>query len=252
MVEFEGSPAVATLALTQGVPASWLDAISATVRRTSDQSTFRHLLKTIGPAVVVVWVPPATTEDINVVAAARRARRDLRALLIDHPSNSSERLIALRSGFDEALDTHVEPAELASRVELLADQVRVLGVAARIQLGPSLWLDGERRELIVAGSPVHLRPREYLLLAVLAREPGRTFSRQELLDAVGAEMRNGDLRSVDVHVTWLREKLESAGQGAPTVSTVRGVGYRLEAPRLRVVNEALTERQQAVDGGTGT
>ena len=202
--------------------------------------------------MVVVWVPPATTDDIHAVAAARRARRDLRAVLIDNPSDSSERLIALRSGFDEALDTHVEPAELASRVELLADQVRVLGVAARIQLGPSVWLDGERRELIASGSPVHLRPREYLLLAVLAREPGRTFSRQELLDAVGAEMRNGDLRSVDVHVTWLREKLERAGRDAPSVSTVRGVGYRLEPAQngpSGAVNEALTDREQRVDSG---
>lgn len=242
-----------TIALLPASASAWLlPSPGADLFLTSDAADFSRLLSNSGPAVVVLGVPPATRREINVVGAARRARRDLRAVLIDHPSDASERLIALRSGFDEALDTHVEPAELASRVELLADQVRVLGVAARIQLGPSLWLDGERRELIVSGSPVHLRPREYLLLAVLAREPGRTFSRQELLDAVGAEMRNGDLRSVDVHVTWLREKLEHAGQGAPTVSTVRGVGYRLEAPHLHVVNEALTERQQTVEGRPGT
>ena len=238
-----------TIALLPASASAWLShSPDAELLLTSDAADFSRLLRKSGPAVVVLGVPPATRREINAVAAARRARRDLRAVLIDHPSDASERLIALRSGFDEALDTRVEPAELASRVERLADQVRVLGVASRIDLAPDLWLDSDRRELIVAGAPVHLRPREYLLLAVLAREPGRTFSRQELLDAVGAEMRHGDLRSVDVHVTWLREKLDRAGQGAPTVSTVRGVGYRLEAPRPLVVNEALTERQQTVDG----
>jgi len=240
-----------TIALLPDASSAWLsDGAHGEVLKTSDEAVFGRLLRASGPAVVVVGVPPATRSIINLVAAARRARRDLRALLIDRPADTSERLVALRSGFDEALDTHIEPTELASRVELLVDQVRALGLTQRMQLGPNLWLDNHRRELVLGESPIHLRPREYLLLAVLAREPGRTFSRQELLDAVGAEMRNGDLRSVDVHVTWLREKLERAGQGAPTVSTIRGVGYRLDVRGAYVVNEALTERQQAVDGGS--
>ena len=68
--------------------------------------------------------------------------------------------------------------------------------------------------------------REFALLDVLSRDQGRTFSREELLRAVGAQ--NRDVRSVDVHVTWLRDKSESAGSGAPALETVRGVGYRLE------------------------
>ena len=71
---------------------------------------------------------------------------------------------------------------------------------------------------------------------MLARDPGRTFSREELLNAVGADPAHGDLRSVDVHVTWLREKLEPAGDGGRCSQTVRGVGYRLET------DTALTNR----------
>ena len=181
-----------------------------------------------GPAVVVVWVPPATAEEIGDVAAARRVRRDLRAILIDRPAASGERVTALRSGFDEALDSRVDHAELASRIDLLGEEIRQQLAARRVQLGGSVWLDRERRQLVVADKPVHLRPREYALLDVLARDPGRTFSREELLNAVGADPAHGDLRSVDVHVTWLREKLEPAGKGAPVLETIRGVGYRLE------------------------
>jgi len=219
---------VTTLALTPNPAAAWLRSDADGVRATPDRNAFRQLLRTTGPAVVVVWVPPATADEIGDVAAARRVRRDLRAILIDGPADSGERVTALRSGFDEALDTRVDHAELASRIELLSVEIRQQLAARRVNLGGDVWLDRERRQLIIADQPVHLRPREFALLDVLARDPGRTFSREDLLNAVGADPNHGDLRSVDVHITWLREKLEPAGAGAPSLQTVRGIGYRLE------------------------
>jgi len=219
---------VTTLALSPGSVGSWLGSTAPGVRATPDRAAFRQLLRASGPAVVLVFVPPATAEEIGDVAAARRVRRDLRAILIDKPAASGERVTALRSGFDEALDSRVDHAELASRIDLLGEEIRQQLAARRVQLGGNVWLDRERRQLVVADRPVHLRPREYALLDVLSRDPGRTFSREELLNAVGADPNHGDLRSVDVHVTWLREKLEPAGDGAPVLQTIRGVGYRLE------------------------
>jgi DNA-binding response OmpR family regulator len=219
---------VTTLALSPGSVGSWLGSTAPGVQATPDRATFRQLLRASGPAVVVVWVPPATAEEIGDVAAARRVRRDLRAILIDKPAASGERVTALRSGFDEALDSRVNHVELASRIDLLSEEIREQLAARRVQLGGGVWLDRDRRQLVVADKPVHLRPREYALLDVLSRDPGRTFSREELLNAVGADPTHSDLRSVDVHVTWLREKLQPAGKGAPVLQTIRGVGYRLE------------------------
>jgi len=219
---------VTTLALSPGSVGSWLGSTAPGVRSTPDRAAFRQLLRASGPAVIVVWVPPATAEEISDVAAARRVRRDLRAILIDKPAASGERVTALRSGFDEALDSRVDHTELASRIDLLGEEIRQQLAARRLQLGGSVWLDRERRQLVVSDRPVHLRPREYALLDVLSRDLGRTFSREELLNAVGADPTHSDLRSVDVHVTWLREKLEPARDG-PVLQTIRGVGYRLEA-----------------------
>jgi DNA-binding response OmpR family regulator len=219
---------VSTLALSPGSVGSWLGSAAPGVHVTPDRAAFRQLLRASGPAVVVVWVPPATAQEIGDVAAARRRRRDLRAILIDKPAAGGERVTALRSGFDEALDSRVGHTELASRIDLLSEEIREQIAARRVQLGGSVWLDRERRQLVVADRPIHLRPREYALLDVLSREPGRTFSREDLLNAVGADPTHGDLRSVDVHVTWLREKLERVGVGGPVLETVRGVGYRLE------------------------
>ncbi len=219
---------VTTLALSPNPAGAWLGSSADGVRATTDKSAFKQLLRAAGPCVVVVWVPPATADEIGDVAAARRVRRDLRAILIDRPADSGERVTALRSGFDEALDSRVDHAELASRIDLLNEEIRRQLAARRVNLGGDVWLDRERRQLVVSDRPVHLRPREYALLEVLAREPGRTFSREDLLNAVGADPAHGDLRSVDVHITWLREKLEPAGDRGPVLQTVRGVGYRLE------------------------
>jgi DNA-binding response OmpR family regulator len=227
-VAIDVGASITTLALTRGSEPPWALATAQPVTAVTDLLAFRRLLKGAGPAVVVLFAPPATNEEIDAVAAARRVRRDLRAVLVDLPEGAGERVTALRSGFDEALDTRVQDMELASRVDLLVEDVRRTMAARHTELGPQVVLDRVRRQLIVAGRPVHLRPREFALLDVLAQEPGRTWSREQLLEAVGAGDGNADLRSVDVHVTWLREKLQPAGDQGPALVTVRGVGYRLE------------------------
>jgi two-component system phosphate regulon response regulator PhoB len=75
-----------------------------------------------------------------------------------------------------------------------------------------------------------LRPKEYGLLAALAMEPGRLFSRQHLLDAVWGEEVIVDERTVDVHISWLRAKLTDAGFDGEAIRTVYGAGYRFTVP----------------------
>ena len=101
---------------------------------------------------------------------------------------------------------------------------RTLPVAADLDVE----LDLIARELRRGGQPVHVRPKEFLLLAVLASNPGRAFSRRQLLDLAWDAERGIDTRTVDVHVHWLRAKIEAV-PGRPThLLTVRGYGYRLD------------------------
>ena len=224
----DASASITTLALTHASSPPWSLATAQPVTAITDPTAFRRLLSGAGPAVVVVFAPPATDQEIDAVAAARRVRRDLRAVLVDLPEGAGERVTALRSGFDEALDTRVGDMELASRVDLLVEDTRRTMQARHTKLGPQVVLDRVRRQLVVVGRPIHLRPREFAFLDVLAQEPGRTMSREELLQAVGAARDHADVRSVDVHITWLREKLQPAANGGPVLVTVRGVGYRLD------------------------
>src|SRR5262245_43458834 len=89
-------------------------------------------------------------------------------------------------------------------------------------------LDLIARELRRAGQPVHVRPKEFLLLAILAANPGRAFSRRQLLDLAWDPERGIDTRTVDVHVHWLRSKIEADPRRPRHLVTVRGYGYRLD------------------------
>ena len=91
-----------------------------------------------------------------------------------------------------------------------------------------LEVDLERHEVRHGKARVQLRPKEFDLLALLARHPGRVYQRSELLDLVWGYDFPGYTRTVDVHVQQVREKLASAGVVDPSIHTVWGVGYRLE------------------------
>jgi DNA-binding response OmpR family regulator len=95
--------------------------------------------------------------------------------------------------------------------------------------GPELDLAGH--ELRRQGEVVHLRPKELGLLALLAAHPGRAYTRWELLDRVWGPGHDAGTRTVDVHVRWLRAKVEPDPGRPVHLITVRGVGYRLDPPQ---------------------
>lgn len=89
-------------------------------------------------------------------------------------------------------------------------------------------LDLVARELLSARGAVHLRPREFQLLATLAANPGRALSRDELVDLAWGRTTRVGLRSVDVHIHWLRSKIEPDPAEPTHLIAIRGFGYRLD------------------------
>ena len=92
-----------------------------------------------------------------------------------------------------------------------------------------LRIDRASRRVWIQGREIDLRPREFDLLAFLAAQPGRVYSRDQLLQEVWGFDYNGDTRTVDVHVRWLRLKIEDDPSSPVRLQTVRGVGYRFSA-----------------------
>jgi DNA-binding response OmpR family regulator len=121
----------------------------------------------------------------------------------------------------------VDPVELLGRIRLLDDRARarpdgVMVVAVGVTV--DMAAHAVRRD----GALVHLRPKEFQLLAMLAAHPGRAYTRRQLLDRVWGPDHAGDPRTVDVHIRWLRSKIEVRPDRPAHLITVRGVGYRLD------------------------
>jgi DNA-binding response OmpR family regulator len=176
---------------------------------------------------VFAWLGPDATEGLAVMRMLRGARSSARTLYLTPRSAESERLAALAAGVDEVLSKPISRSELVGRLRLLLRRARPVG-RSRLPIGHDLELDLDRQELWRDGAWVHLRPKEAHLLELFARAPGRVLSREHILEHVWGPDHVGDPRTVDVHVRWLRAKIEPRPHAPVCLLTVRGVGSRLE------------------------
>ena len=138
-----------------------------------------------------------------------------------------DEVLGLELGADDYVTKPFSPRELAARVRAVLRRVQGdrSGVPAPIIAG-GVQIDFERRQVTVDGEPVELTPTEFDLLAVLARHPGRGFSRLERLDRVQGHAFEGYERTIDAHVKNLRQKVEPDPKEPHYIVTVYGIGYK--------------------------
>jgi DNA-binding response OmpR family regulator len=110
---------------------------------------------------------------------------------------------------------------------LIAEDVQVVEQVESIT-AENLFIDPERREVKCCGVPVNLSRKEFDLLTIMVTNRGRVFDRQTLLSRVWGEDCYVDDRTVDVHIRWLREKIESTPARPELILTVRGIGYKFK------------------------
>ena len=156
------------------------------------------------------------------------------ALFLTAHDAVDDKVAGFQAGADDYLAKPFDPRELEVRLEALLkragkSQVRRDG-GDKIEVG-SLVIDKRRHEVSVDGARVDLTPLEFHILEKLASEPGRAWSRNDLLDEVWSTDYEGYQRNVDPHINRLRRKIEADPKNPRYVLTVRGVGYKLnEAP----------------------
>jgi two-component system response regulator MtrA len=180
---------------------------------------------------VFAWLGSDATAGLAVMRTLRGARSDARTLYLTPRAAEEERLAAIEAGVDEVLGEPISRSELAGRLRLLLRRARPARHSL-LHIDGDLELDLDRGELWRDGGWVHLRPKEARLLELFARAPGRVLSRAHILERVWGPGHEGDPRTVDVHVRWLRAKIEPDPHVPVRLLTVRGVGYRLESTPL--------------------
>jgi len=170
---------------------------------------------------------------LDGLEVCRRLREEcaIPIIMLTARSTEEDRLEGLDLGADDYVVKPFSPRELAARVRAVLRRTGAAGIEGPpIRLG-DLIIDVGRHEVTVAGSVAPLTPREFRLLEVMARAPGRAFSRTELLErAFGADSEALD-RTIDAHIVSLRRKIEADPARPARIETVYGVGYRLRGDR---------------------
>jgi two-component system, OmpR family, alkaline phosphatase synthesis response regulator PhoP len=163
----------------------------------------------------------------DVCRELRRQGKKVAVLMLTAKSQLTDRVVGLKLGADDYLTKPFEPPELMARIEAL---LRRVGKESRARIEKfefdGVNVDFARNEVTKNGAPVNLAAKELELLRYLIERRDKVVTREELLEAVWEYQPGVSSRTIDVHVAWLRQKLEQTPQNPRYIHTVRGVGYR--------------------------
>jgi DNA-binding response OmpR family regulator len=182
--------------------------------------------RALPPDLVVLDLGLPKMDGLDVTRALRK-HSNVPIIMLTARVEESDRLVGLELGADDYLTKPFSPRELVARVRAVFRRVDRGPEAGDVLRAGDVVLDVPRMRVTVADRPVDVTSTEFALLAALMRQPGRVFTRAQLLDAMHGED-DGDAfdRAVDAHVKNLRRKIEADPHAPRHLLTVYGVGYR--------------------------
>jgi two-component system, OmpR family, alkaline phosphatase synthesis response regulator PhoP len=175
--------------------------------------------------VLDVMLPKKT--GLEVCRELRQKGIDTAVLMLTAKTQVADRVIGLKLGADDYLGKPFNPAELLARVEaLLRRVVKENRIAVRTFQFEDVDVDFERAEVRRAGEPVGMAQKELQLLRYLVDHRERVVTREELMREIWEYSAEVSSRTIDVHIAWIRHKLERDPQNPRHIQTIRGKGYR--------------------------
>ena len=177
------------------------------------------------PALVVLDLMLPKLDGFEVCRRLRSENNYVAILMLPARDEDIDKIVGLELGADDYLTKPFNPRELVARVKaiLRRSENRPVAEGKRVNFG-DLMIDPDRREARLASRLLDLRTQEFDLLLTLAGQPGRVFTREQLLQMAWGFDFYGQTRTVDVHIAHLRKKLEGS---LVKIETVTGVGYKL-------------------------
>ena len=176
--------------------------------------------------ILDVMLPSASGFD---VCRLLRKQNDVPIIMLTARAEETDRVVGLELGADDYITKPFSMRELMARVKTVLRRTHTGAISTEsvVKVG-NLTVDPNRYEVTLGEKRIDLSPKEFDLLRFMATHPGQVFSRQSLLDRVwGADAYVED-RTVDVHIRWLREKIEVNASRPERLLTVRGVGYKFK------------------------
>ncbi len=203
----------------------YLERAGFSVDTTVDGDSALARIRSAPPDVVVLDLGLPGRDGIDTLRELRRISQ-IPVVIVTARGDETDRITGLELGADDYVVKPFSPRELVARVRAVlrrterpvvdADQIRVR----------ELTMDVPRMRASISGRPVELTPTEFQLLVALARQPGRVYTRNQLLDAVHGVAFESYERAIDAHIKNLRRKIEAQPAEPEYILTVYGVGYR--------------------------
>ncbi len=199
----------------------------------SDGEDGLNLARSSQPDLVILDVMLPKMNGFEICRILRR-EMDVPIIMLTARGEEVDRIVGLELGADDYVAKPFSMREFMVRVRNMLRRVKL---SSQAQLGlpdgdvlvaGDLEMDLASHIVRRGGATVDMKPREYDLLALLVKNSGRVFSRDQLLQQLWSQDYYGDSRTVDVHVRWLREKIEKNPSKPERIVTVRGVGYRFD------------------------
>jgi len=189
------------------------------------------------PDLVVLDIMMPRLDGLEVCRILRK-EMSVPILMLTAKADEIDKVVGLEIGADDYVTKPFSLRELLARIKAMLRRGDLMREGAGRVAEPtqgvtqvgSLSIDLDRHVVAREGAEIALSPKEFDLLAFLAQNARRAFSRDYLLDKVWGYEYGGDTRTVDVHVRWLRQKIEKDPAKPEVLVTVRGVGYKLEPP----------------------
>ena len=201
-----------------------------------ERAGYRVLTAYKGDSGLAAWQnnrPDLVILDLNLpgmdgldVARAIRRQADTPIIMVTARVEETDELIGLELGADDYIAKPFSPRAVVARVRSTLRRVQAPREAARQIRLQDLEIDLAAHQVKRSGQPLELTPTEFNLLVALAEQPGRVFSRLQLLEAAQGEAYEGYERTIDAHIKNLRAKLEPDPKQPRYIQTVFGVGYR--------------------------
>jgi two-component system alkaline phosphatase synthesis response regulator PhoP len=191
--------------------------------RSGDEALMR--VRTETPDLVVLDLGLPGLDGLDVTRTIRR-NTELPIIMLTARDDETDRVLGLELGADDYVTKPFSPRELVARVRAVLRRHAGSGEAETLRAG-DLTLDVPRMRVTRGVQPVELTATEFALLAAMARQPGRVFTRAQLLDAIHGVAFESYERAIDAHIKNIRRKLEPEPRAPRYLLTVYGVGYRL-------------------------
>jgi DNA-binding response OmpR family regulator len=194
-----------------------------------------EMVERLRPALLVLDVMLPGADGFEVCRRLRGAHHPVPILMLTARDEDIDKILGLELGADDYLTKPFNPRELVARVKAILRRIDRPAEAAAAPLRfADLAMDPARREVSLNGLPVELRTQEFDLLLTLLGQPGRVFTREQLLEKAWGFDFYGQTRTVDVHIAQLRKHLAGS---AVKIETVTGVGYKLTAENRSLKTE---------------